>query len=278
MKDRIALVTGSTDGIGKETARQLAALGATVLVHGRNAARCQATQDEIRQATGNSRVDYLVADLSSQKQVRQLAAEISARYDRLHVLINNAGVILLNRQMTEDGLETSLAVNHLAPFLLTHLLLDLLKQSAPARIITVSSTVHYDGQIDFKNLQGERRYNGVVAYKVAKLGNVLFTLELAERLKGTGVTANCLHPGIVTTKLLDTGWGWTGVSLAQGAALSVYLASSPQVEKVTGAYFEQTTPYKASLQAYDVRLRRTFWEVSAKLAGIPEATGGYHNE
>ena len=278
MKDRIALVTGSTDGIGKETARQLAALGATVLVHGRNAARCQATQDEIRQATGNSRVDYLVADLSSQKQVRQLAAEISARYDRLHVLINNAGVILLNRQMTEDGLETSLAVNHLAPFLLTHLLLDLLKQSAPARIITVSSTVHYDGQIDFKNLQGERRYNGVVAYKVAKLGNVLFTLELAERLKGTGVTANCLHPGIVTTKLLDTGWGWTGVSLAQGAALSVYLASSPQVEKVTGAYFEQTTPYKASPQAYDVRLRRTFWEVSAKLAGIPEATGGYHNE
>ena len=278
MQDRIVLITGSTDGIGKETARQLAALGATVLVHGRNAARCQATQDEIRQATGNSRVDYLVADLSSQKQVRQLAAEISARYDRLHVLINNAGVILLNRQMTEDGLETSLAVNHLAPFLLTHLLLDLLKQSAPARIITVSSTVHYDGQIDFKNLQGERRYNGVVAYKVAKLGNVLFTLELAERLKGTGVTANCLHPGIVTTKLLDTGWGWTGVSLAQGAALSVYLASSPQVEKVTGAYFEQTTPYKASPQAYDVRLRQTFWEVSAKLAGIPEATGGYHNE
>lgn len=278
MKDRIALVTGSTDGIGKETARQLAALGATVLVHGRNATRCQATQDEIRQATGNSRVDYFVADLASQKQVRQLAAEISARYDRLHVLINNAGVILLNRQVTEDGLETSFAVNHLAPFLLTHLLLDLLKRSAPARIITVSSTVHYDERIDFKNLQGERRYNGVVAYKVAKLGNVLFTLELAERLKGTGVTANCLHPGVVTTKLLDTGWGWTGVSLAQGAALSVYLASSPEVEEVTGAYFEQTTPYKASSQAYDLRLRRTFWEVSAKLAGIPEATGRYHNE
>ena len=278
MKNRIVLVTGSTDGIGKETARQLAALGATVLVHGRNATRCEATRDEIHQATGNSRVDYFVADLSSQKQVRQLAAEISARYDRLHVLINNAGVILLNRQMTEDGLETSFAVNHLAPFLLTHLLLDLLKKSAPARIVTVSSTVHYDGQIDFKNLQGERRYNGVVAYKAAKLGNVLFTLELAERLKGTGVTANCLHPGIVTTKLLDTGWGWTGVSLAQGAALSVYLASSPEVETVTGAYFEQTTPYKASPQAYDVRLRQMFWEVSAKLAGIREATGGYHNE
>lgn len=271
MKDRIALVTGSTDGIGKETARQLAALGATVLVHGRNAARCQATQDEIRTATGNSRVDYFVADLSSQKQVRQLAADISARYDRLHVLINNAGVILLQRQVTEDGLEMTLAVNHLAPFLLTSLLLDLLKKSAPARILTMSSTVHYDARIDLDKLQSERGYNGVVAYKDSKLGNVLFTLELAERLRGSGVTANCLHPGVVTTKLLDTGWGWTGVSLAQGAALSVYLASSPEVEKVTGAYFERTTPDRPSPKAIDVKFRRKFWEVSATLAGIPEA-------
>lgn len=271
MNDRIVLVTGSTDGIGKETARQLAALGATVLVHGRNAARCQATQDEIRTATGNSRVDYFVADLSSQKQVRQLAADISARYDRLHVLINNAGVILLQRQVTEDGLEMTLAVNHLAPFLLTSLLLDLLKKSAPARILTMSSTVHYDARIDLDKLQSERGYNGVVAYKDSKLGNVLFTLELAERLRGSGVTANCLHPGVVTTKLLDTGWGWTGVSLAQGAALSVYLASSPEVEKVTGAYFERTTPDRPSPKASDVKFRRKFWEVSATLAGIPEA-------
>lgn len=271
MNDRIVLVTGSTDGIGKETARQLAALGATVLVHGRNAARCQATQDEIRTATGNSRVDYFVADLSSQKQVRQLAADISARYDRLHVLINNAGVILLQRQVTEDGLEMTLAVNHLAPFLLTSLLLDLLKKSAPARILTMSSTVHYDARIDLDKLQSERGYNEVVAYKDSKLGNVLFTLELAERLRGSGVTANCLHPGVVTTKLLDTGWGWTGVSLAQGAALSVYLASSLEVEKVTGAYFERTTPDRPSPKAIDVKFRRKFWEVSATLAGIPEA-------
>ena len=271
MKDRIALVTGSTDGIGKETARQLAALGATVLVHGRNAARCQATQDEIRQATGNSNVDYFVADLSSQRQVRQLAADISARYDRLHVLINNAAVILLQRQVTEDGLETTFAVNHIAPFLLTHLLLDLLKQSAPARILTVSSTVHYDARIDLDKLQSERGYNGVVAYKDSKLGNVLFTLELAERLKGSGVTANCLHPGVVTTKLLDTGWGWTGVSLAQGAALSVYLASSPEVETLSGAYFERATPDRPSPKANDAKFRRKFWEVSATLAGIPEA-------
>ena len=272
MKDKIVLVTGSTDGIGKETALQLAALGATVLVHGRDAKRCQTTRDEIRETTGNSNVDFFVADLSSQKQVRQMAADIIARYDRLHVLINNAGVILLKRQLTEDGLETTFAVNHLAPFLLTHLLLDLLKKSAPARIINVSSTVHYDEQIKFDNLQGERDYYGLGAYKVSKLGNVLFTFELAERLKGTGVTANCLHPGVVATKLLGTGWGWTnGLSSAQGAALSVYLASSPEVEQVSGKYFEHTSPGGASPKANDLKLRRKFWEVSAKLAGIAEA-------
>lgn len=274
MKGRIVLVTGSTDGVGKETARQLAALGATVLVHGRDAQRCAATRDDICQTTGNPNVDCFVADLSSQQQVRQLAADVLARYDRLHVLLNNAGVILLRRQVTEDGLETSFAVNHLAPFLLTHLLLERLKQSAPARVVIVSSTAHYDGRIDFNNLQGERRYNGVVAYKAAKLGNVLFTLELADRLKGSGVTANCLHPGVVTTKLLDTGWGWTGVSPAEGAALPVYLASSPEVETVTGQYFEQTTPYRASSQAYDVRLRQKLWEVSARLVGLAGAVAG----
>jgi NAD(P)-dependent dehydrogenase (short-subunit alcohol dehydrogenase family) len=274
MKDRIVLITGSTDGIGKETARQLAALGATVLMHGRDAQRCAAARDDIRQTTGNPHVDSFVADLSSQWQVRQLAVDILGRYDRLHVLINNAGVILLQRQVTEEGMEASFAVNHLAPFLLTHLLLDRLQQSAPARVVTVSSTAHSDGRIDFDNLQGERRYNGVVAYKAAKLGNVLFTLELAERLKGSGVTANCLHPGVVTTKLLDTGWGWTGISVAQGAALSVYLASSPAVETMTGQYFEQTTPYRASSQAYDLRLRQKFWQVSARLVGVAEAVDG----
>ena len=178
MQGKIILVTGSTDGIGKETARQLAELGASVIVHGRHADRCEAARDEIRATTGNSRVDFVAADLSSQRQVRQMAAEIIARYDRLHVLINNAGVILLQRQLSEDGLEMSFAVNHLAPFLLTHLLLDRLKQSAPARIINVSSTVHYDAPLKFDNLQGERKYNGVEAYKIAKLGNVLFTYEL----------------------------------------------------------------------------------------------------
>lgn len=272
MQDKIVLITGSTDGIGKETALQVAQLGATVVVHGRSAERCQAARDEIRAATGNPHVDYVVADLSSPQQVRQMAADISARYDRLHVLINNAGVILLKRQVTVDGLETSFAVNHLAPFLLTNLLLDLLKKSAPARIVNVSSTVHYDAQIKFDNLQGERHYNGIEAYKVAKLGNVLFTYELAERLTGSGVTANCLHPGIVATKLLGTGWGWSnGWTPAQGAALSVYLATSPEVEQVTGQYFESKSAGGASPKATDVKLRRKFWDASAQLVGLAEA-------
>ena len=272
MQDRIVLVTGSTDGIGKETARQLAQLGATVVVHGRHADRCEAARDEIRAATGNPRVDFVAADLSSRRQVRQLAAEISARYDRLHVLVNNAGVILLQRQLSEDGIEMSFAVNHLAPFLLTNLLLDVLKASAPARIVNVSSTVHYSAAIKFDNLQGERRYNGVEAYGVAKLGNVLFTRELAERLTGSGVTVNCLHPGVVATKLLDTGWGWSnGLSPAQGAALSVYLVTSPEVQQVTGQYFEGKLPGGASPQAANVNLRRKFWDASAQLVGLAAA-------
>ncbi len=265
------LVTGSTDGIGKETARQLAQLGATVIVHGRSAERCQAACADIRTTTGNLNVDCVVADLSSQRQVRQLAADIIARYDRLHVLINNAGMILLQRQLSEDGLEMSFAVNYLAPFLLTNLLLDLLKRSAPARIVNVSSTVHYDAPLKFDNLQGERHYNGVEAYKVAKLGNVLFTYELAERLKGTGVVVNSLHPGTVTTKLLSTGWGWSnGLSPAQGAALSVYLATSPEMEQVTGNYYESKSAGGASPKARDVKLRRRFWDLSAQLVGLAE--------
>ena len=271
MLDKIILITGSTDGIGKETARQLAQLGATVIVHGRRADRCAAVCDEVRAATGNSQVQFVVADLSSQRQVRQMAAEISAGYDRLHVLINNAGVILPQRQLTEDGLEMSFTVNHLAPFLLTNLLLDLLKHSAPARIVNVSSTVHYSAPLKFDNLQGERKYNGVEAYKVAKLGNVLFTYELAERLKGSGVTVNSLHPGVVATKLLEAGWGWSsGLTSAQGAELSVYLATSPEVEHVTGQYFESRSPGGASPKADDAKLRRQFWDISQQLVGIKE--------
>jgi NAD(P)-dependent dehydrogenase (short-subunit alcohol dehydrogenase family) len=166
----------------------------------------------------------------------------------------------------------SFAVNHLAPVLLTNQLLNLLKQSAPARIVNVSSTVHYDAPLKLDNLQGERKYNGVEAYKIAKLGNVLFTYELASRLKGSGITVNCLHPGVVATKLLGAGWGWSnGLTSAQGAALSVYLATSPDVEQISGQYFEGRSPGGASPKANDVNLRRKLWDISAQLVGLTEA-------
>ena len=271
MKDKIVLITGATDGIGKATALQLAAMGATIIVHGRNTERCQRACDDLRAATGNANIDYVVADLSSQRQIRQMAADFAVRYRRLDILINNAGVIVPQRQLTEDGIEMTFAVNYLAPFLLTHLLLDVLKRSVPARIINVASTVHYDGKIDFKDVQNERKYNSVAAYKNAKLAEVLFTFDLAERLKGTGVTVTALHPGVVATKLLDAGWGWTnGWTPEQGAALSVYLATAPEVETITGAYFESRAAGGASPKAQDVKLRRQLWDVSAKLVGITE--------
>jgi len=265
MNDEIILVTGSTDGIGKQAAIELARPGAKVLVHGRSAERCQAVADEIRRRAGNSGADYFVADFSSLRQVREMAAQVKAKYDRLHVLVNNAGVFMRERRLTEDGLETTFAVNHLAPFLLTRLLLDLLIASAPARIVVVSSTTHQSAKVDFGNLQGEKRYDGFAAYALSKLENVLFTYELAERLKGTGVTVNCLHPGVIATKLLRAGWSGGGDGLGEGAATLVYLASSPEVAGVTGKYFVSKREAASSPAMHDEKLRKEFWNVSEKL-------------
>jgi NAD(P)-dependent dehydrogenase (short-subunit alcohol dehydrogenase family) len=268
MKDKIILITGSTDGIGKQTALELARMGATVLLHGRNAERGEKALAEVRKATGSERLDYFAADLSSLKQVRALAAQVRQKYDRLHVLVNNAGVYVKERRMTEDGLETTFAVNHLAPFLLTHLLLELLKKGAPARVVNVSSRLHHSARVDLDNLQGEKRFSGFGAYCLSKLGNILFTYELAERLAGTGVTVNALHPGGIATKLLRAASGSSGASLEEGAATPVYLASAPEVENVTGTYFvgKQATP--SSPLTYDAKLRREFWAISERLAGI----------
>ena len=269
MKDRIILVTGATDGIGKQTALELARLGATVLLHGRSAERGQQALNDVRAATGNDKLDLFLADLASQKQVRRLAAEVEAKYGRLHVLINNAGVFMPQRQVTEDGLEMTFAVNHLAPFLLTNLLLDRLKKGAPARIITVSSSLHQRSLVDFNNLQGDKYYSGGQAYNLSKLGNVLFTVELAQRLRGSGVTANCLHPGAIDTKLLHAAIGrMRGETVAAGASTPVYLAAAPEVEKVTGQYFERRQAVMPSHLAQDAELRKRFWETSAQLTGI----------
>jgi NAD(P)-dependent dehydrogenase (short-subunit alcohol dehydrogenase family) len=260
------LVTGSTDGIGKHTALGLARKGAKVLLHGRDQEKGRRVLEEITRTTGNDQLDLFIADLSSQKQVRRLAAEVMEKHERLHVLINNAGTFQTERRLTEDGLETTIAVNYLAPFLLIYELLELLEESSPSRIINVASIAHLNAKVDWNNLQGERWYDGFEAYALSKLGIVLFTYELAKRLKGSGVIANCLHPGVVRTKLLRAGFGdYPGITPEEGAKTSIYLASSPDLENVSGKYFESCRQARSSPLSYDNALQEKFWKISENL-------------
>ncbi len=262
------LITGSTDGIGKQTALDLAKLGHHILVHGRNEDRCKKTVSEIRNLTSNDKIDYLVADLSSLKQVRELAASVKQKVSVLDVLINNAGVYMTHKELTEDGFETTFAVNHLSVFVLTLELLDLIKKSENGRIITVSSIAHSRAVLNFNNLQSEQFFDSYQSYAVSKLANVLFALELSDRLSGTDVTSNCLHPGVITTKLLKTGFGVSGDSLEKGAATSVYLAESQETEKITGKYFINKMVTPSAHSSYDLDLRKKFWEISEILCGM----------
>jgi retinol dehydrogenase 14 len=284
MTGKTVLVTGGTGGIGKATAIGLARLGARVGVTGRDAARTAAAAAEIRTAAGSQAVDAFVADLSSQTEVRRLAAEVLDAYPRLDVLVNNVGGHWAHRHVTADGLEHTFALNHLAPFLLTNLLLDRLRASAPARVVTVSSGAQNLGRIDFDDLQGERRYSGQGAYNQSKLANVMFTYELARRLDGTGVTATVLHPGVVRTAFgAEDQAAVFRVMLPlmrpfmkspeQGAATSVYLASSPDVEGVTGRYFANRKPKTSHRSSYDVAAATRLWQVSDNLVGLTPARG-----
>lgn len=265
---KTVLVTGATDGIGKATAMALAHAGAKVVVHGRDRARAEATLHEIEATTGNRDCSIAIADFTSLAQVRALAADIRDEHPDLRVLINNAGIYSGRYHLSQDGFELTFAVNHLAPFLLTNLLLDMLIANAPARIVTVSSTLHRSAGLDLAIERGERRYDGHETYATSKLANVLFTFELAERLRGTGVTANCLHPGGVNTKLLRAGFGAGGMSPAEGARTSVYLATAPELENVTGKYFAREHEAEPDPRARDTALRRRFFELSAELAGL----------
>src|SRR4051812_49155454 len=286
MAGRTVLITGGTRGIGKATALGLAALGAHVAITGRDPTRTDDAVREIRSA-GGGEVYAFVADLSSRSEVRRLATEVLGRLPRIDALINNVGGYWNTRHLTVDGLERTFALNHLAPFLLTNLLLDRLKGSGRARVVTVASNAHKLGRIDFDDLQGERSYSGARAYNQSKLANVLFTYELARRLGATSVTANALHPGVVST-----GFGAEDPGRVQrlfvpfmrplmkdpagGAATSIHVASEPELEQVTGRYFVKSRPTKSSTRSHDDAAAARLWQLSADLVGSPFPTGSNH--
>ncbi len=278
MKERVCLVTGASSGIGKKTALGLARKGATVILLCRDRGRGEAALSEIKAESGNDRVALELCDLSSQRSIRAFAEGFEARHPALHVLVNNAGLIVGERTITEDGLELTFALNHLGYFLLTTLLLDLLKKSAPARIVNVASEAQSIGRIDFEDLGGERAYNPMRAYCQSKLANVVFTYELARRLEGTGVTANCLHPGAVGTNFGQTGTPFFRflvrlgkpflLSEEKGAETSIFLASDPEIEGVSGKYFAKKKAVRSSKVSYDLVAAARLWEVSGKLTGV----------
>lgn len=261
------LVTGSTDGIGRATARELAERGCAVIVHGRNERRAQEAAREVSASSGTRTVSAVAGDFGSLEEVRAMAKQILRTSPRLDVLINNAGIAVRRRRTTRDGYESTFAVNHLAPFLLTNLLLDRLRDSAPARIVNVSSGVHTSGRIDFDDLQMERGFDGWQAYSNSKFANALFTCELARRLDPADVTANFLHPGVIDTKLLHVNFGG-GAPVADGTGTPVHLALAPQVAGVSGCYFVNRRQTRPASATGDMRLATDLWRVSSALTGL----------
>ena len=285
MAGKTCLVTGANQGIGKETAVALAQMGAEVIITARHREKGEAALADIRQRSGNSRVDLMLADFASFDSIRQFASAFQSAHPRLHVLVNNAGAYNATRTLTRDGFETTFGVNHLGYFLVTKLLLDTIKASAPARIVSVSSGAHARGKMNFDDLQGERSYAGFGAYGQSKLANVLFTYELARRLENTGITANCLHPGVVMTGFGKNNSGMIGnlfgvfqavgrpflLTPEKGAQTSIYLASSPDVEGVTGKYFAKSREQQSNAVSHDQDVARRLWEVSEEMiaSGAP---------
>jgi len=272
------MITGATAGIGELTALELAKRGAIVVIVSRSRERCENTVGRIQQETNNSQIDYLVADLSSLAQIRQVAEDFKGRYQRLDVLVNNAGAFFMRRHENVDGFEMTFALDHLSYYLLTLLLLDLLEDSAPARIINVSSDVHQGGRINFDDLNAEKKFSGWKAYSQAKLANVLFTYELDRHLKGKGITSNALHPGFIASQFAKNNGALSRAAMSvvhliaktpqQGARTSVYLASSADVEGVSGKYFVDEKPARSSPISYDRSVAERLWQVSAEMVGL----------
>jgi len=282
LEGKIILITGGTNGIGKVTALELAKKGAAVVIVGRNPEKTGLVVQSIKDQSNNSAVDGLIADLSSISEVRNLANAFRQKYPHLHVLINNAGGIFASRQVSVDGFEYTFALNHLAYFTLTNLLLNMLIADAPSRIISISSNAHVGASLDFSDLQNERRYGvgGYRAYGQSKLANLLFTYELARRLSGTGVTVNAVHPGAVATGfgMNNNGAMKMGMSIfhqfsltpEQGADTIIFLASSPEVEGITGKYWNNRKTIASSTQSNDAEAQKRLWVVSAQMVGLPE--------
>jgi retinol dehydrogenase 14 len=277
MNGKVCMVTGGNSGIGKVVATELARKGASVIIVCRNIVKGEAAKNEIVSETGNQSVKLMIADFSSLSDIRKLAEDFKKKHDKLHVLVNNAGLILGKRIVTPDGLESTFVVNYLSHFLLTYLLLDTLKASAPSRIVNVSSSAHYTGHLNFDDLQEEKSYGAIKSYSQSKLAQVLFTHALADHLKGTGVIVNSVHPGAVRTRWGDEG-GLLGIGIRiarpfllsprKGAETPLYAAASPEVEGITGKYFSKKKDTRSSKESYDENEAKRLWDVSMKLSGV----------
>jgi NAD(P)-dependent dehydrogenase (short-subunit alcohol dehydrogenase family) len=272
LEGKTCLVTGASSGIGKETVMGLSRMGARTIMVCRNRERGESAKNEIIRETGNPAVELLLCDLSSLAQVRKLADEVQSSYSALHVLVNNAGTVSLSGGTTVDGFETTLAVNYLAPFLLTNLLLGLVRAGSPSRIINVSSVSHYGGKVNLDQIASGRAGALMGAYSNSKLALVMFTYELARRLQGSGVTVNCLHPGVVATRIWHIPTFLTRsfmISASRGAETTLYLASSPEVEATTGRYFEKKKEKRSSAESYDEEEAKLLWDATCRLVGLP---------
>jgi NAD(P)-dependent dehydrogenase (short-subunit alcohol dehydrogenase family) len=278
VNNKVVIVSGANSGIGRVTALELARRGASVVMICRSRSKGEAAREEIIAQSGNPQVELILADFASLASVRRAAAEFLAGHDRLHVLVNNAGLYLDERLLSQEGYEMMFAVNHLAPFLLTSLLLDTLRASAPARVVTVSSMAHQSGHIRFDDLNATRGFSGLRAYGDSKLANVLFSNELARRLAGSGVTSNSLHPGVIASNFAGGTSGLTNLffrlarpfllSPEQGAQTSIYLASAPEVAGISGKYYDNKRPQSSSAESNSQDVQQRLWEVSAKMVGL----------
>ena len=266
MTDKTALITGSTDGIGKQTALELANRFSNIIIHGKNKEKIEKTVKFIRDNTSNENIDFVKADLSVLNDIKEMSEILQKKYEKIDVLINNAGIFTHKKIITPDGFELTFMINYLSHFYLTYLIFPLLNNKG-TRIVNVSSMAH-SSDLDFDNLQGEKRYDGYTAYSYSKLMNILFTFELAERAKKYNITSNCLHPGVINTKLLREGWGMGGSSVEIGAQTSVFLAKSNEVSEITGKYFVNKSVSNPARISFDSDTRKKLWNLSEDLLSI----------